>query len=182
MRFPTLMLAIVLMVVTTVAHAEDRERACAQFRAGAQHYKLGEYPEALAAFKEAYRNFEDPTILFNVAQCHRLMNAKADALRAYRTYLSEVPQASNRDEVKRLIASLEEALQKEKETESKPPTEVLSQGRSRRRRPPASRRTPTERYRPGFRARRRSTRSGGFGQRSSVRPRWWRSVSGWVWG
>src|SRR5690348_5408028 len=101
--FRGISVALTVCLALGVAHADDRERARELFKQGSKHFKLGEYADALASFKEAYRNFEEPTILFNIAQCHRQLNQKADAIRFYRTYLSEVPRAANRDEVRQII-------------------------------------------------------------------------------
>ncbi|MGZ5133221.1 MAG: tetratricopeptide repeat protein, partial [Caldimonas sp.] len=86
------------------AQAEDREQARQSFKEGAQHFDLGEYKEALELFKQAYRQFEDPTFLFNIAQCYRLLGEKEQAVRLYRNYLAKVPEARNRDEVNHTIA------------------------------------------------------------------------------
>ncbi len=43
------------------------------FKKGTSHFNLGEYRQALADFKAAYRLHEDPNFLFNIAQCHRLL-------------------------------------------------------------------------------------------------------------
>src|SRR6185436_1309128 len=85
------------------AHAQDKSRAKESYRQASQHYKLGEYREALAAFKEAFRHVEDPSFLFNIGQCHRQLNEKPEAVRAYRTYLAEVPHAPNRSAVMQMI-------------------------------------------------------------------------------
>ena len=64
-------IAIVAVVVALApsAHAEDKQKAREAYERATQDYDLGEYKEALDAFKEAYRNFEDPAFLFNIAQC-----------------------------------------------------------------------------------------------------------------
>src|SRR5262245_26223280 len=95
---------LLLAFATSTAHADDRDKARAAFRLGSQHYVLGEYREALVAFKEAYRNYEDPSFLFNIAQCERQLDQRADAIRAYRMYLVASPNAVNREEVRGLIA------------------------------------------------------------------------------
>jgi hypothetical protein len=124
-RFRTVLAMLALVAAVGVAHGEDRGRARELFKSGSQHFKLGEYGEALTAFKEAYRNFEDPTILFNIAQCHRQLNQKPEAIRFYRTYLSELPKAPNRDEVRQLIAMLETALAQETAARTVPPSGTL---------------------------------------------------------
>jgi tetratricopeptide (TPR) repeat protein len=95
------------------ASADDRARARAAFRAGSQHYNLGEFQQALDAFKEAYRRYEDPSFLFNIAQCERQLDHKQEAIRFYRQYLADAKDATNRDEVQGIIAKLQAALDQE---------------------------------------------------------------------
>ena len=113
-----------ILTMAAPAHADDRARARAAFRLGSQHYSLGEYKEALTAFKEAYRNYEDPSFLFNIAQCHRQLDQRAEAIREYRMYLVNAPDASNREEVRQLIARLEHELAEERATKAAPPPGV----------------------------------------------------------
>jgi tetratricopeptide (TPR) repeat protein len=120
-----LMIALLLFAATS-ARADDRDKARAAFRLGSQHYSLGEYKEALAAFKEAYRSYEDPSFLFNIAQCHRQLDQRAEAIREYRMYLVQAPNATNRDEVRQLIARLEREVAEERATKSAPPPGVQS--------------------------------------------------------
>src|SRR5262249_39726649 len=59
---------------------------------------------------------------FNIAQCHRQLDQKADALRAYRSYLRNVPDATNREEVNRIVANLEKALADEQKLKASLPS------------------------------------------------------------
>jgi|SRR5689334_18886251 len=122
-----LTIALLLFVATT-ARANDRDKARAAFRLGSQHYALGEYKEALVAFKEAFRNYEDPSFLFNIAQCHRQLDQRAEAIREYRMYLVHAPDAVNRDEVHQLITRLEHELSEERATKAAPPPGVQPPG------------------------------------------------------
>lgn len=105
--------------------AEDKAQARAHFDAGARHYDLSEWEQALIEFKEAYRQMPDPTFLYNIAQCHRRLGQVEDALTFYRTYLRRAPEAANRSEVERRIDELEaekkarSAKQTEEEREHK---------------------------------------------------------------
>ena len=116
-------MAIVLL--SSLALAEDKEQARAFFRTATQHYDLSEFAEALHDFKEAYRNFEDPSFLFNIAQCHRNLGQKEPAVRFFKVYLSKVPDAPNKAEVRDLIAKLELALADERKTQTAPPQGTL---------------------------------------------------------
>lgn len=101
--------------------AENKTAAREAFRRAQQHYNLAEYDEALADFKTAYRNFEDPSFLFNIAQCERALNHKPEAIRAYKTYLAASPNAPNRDDVSAIIQSLEKAVADERAAANRPP-------------------------------------------------------------
>jgi tetratricopeptide (TPR) repeat protein len=110
----TVILILCPILVASSANGEDRAAARAAFMRASQHYKLGEYKEALVEFKAAYRNFEVSTFLFNIAQCERQLEMREEALREYRMYLAEAPDAPNRDEVREMIARLEREVASEK--------------------------------------------------------------------
>jgi hypothetical protein len=126
MRGTVVAAAVVLMAFVGAARAEDKDKAREAYQAADKHYDLGEYKEALEGFKDAYRNFSDPTILFNIAQCHRQLGESAEAIRQYRMYLIKVPDAANRDEVKALIGKLEAAIKKDDAAKAAPPQGSLT--------------------------------------------------------
>ena len=108
-----------------IAHADDHARARAAFKRASQHYNLGEFQPALDEFREAYRNYEDPSFLFNIAQCERQLGHKREAVREYHAYLNNAPdEAANRDAIKQIIAQLEKELTDEQNTTRMPPTSV----------------------------------------------------------
>ena len=89
------------------------------------HYQLGEYREALKEFKEAYRLKQDPSFLYNIAQCHRQLREYSEAIKLYGNYLREAPDADNRDEVERQIRDLKAAAEKQRQEQaSAPPVAV----------------------------------------------------------
>ena len=103
----------------------ERQRARELFREAQQHYKLAEYPQALDGFKEVYRLLEDPTLLFNLAQCYRQLNKKEEAIHFYRTYLHDAPNVPNHASVEQIVASLEKALRDEQAVRSAPPQATI---------------------------------------------------------
>jgi tetratricopeptide (TPR) repeat protein len=110
-KFARLLVAFALLVsFVRTAAAEDRAHARAAFRAGSQHYNLGEFQQALDSFREAYRNYEDPSFLFNIAQCERQLGHKREAVREYRAYLNNSDNTDNRETVKQTIAQLEREI------------------------------------------------------------------------
>lgn len=112
MYFIRVAAVLVSFSLSSFAVADEPTDAAAKryFQSGTKHFDLTEYREALNDFKEAYRLRQDPVLLYNVAQCHRLMNEPKEALRFYRSYLNRAPAAPNRAEVERRIATLEAAV------------------------------------------------------------------------
>jgi tetratricopeptide (TPR) repeat protein len=105
-------LVLALVAVSGAARAEDKAAARAAYSEGTRYYDLGQYKEALEAFKRAYWNYEDPAFLFNLGQCHRQLGHDAEALGAYRSYLRKLPDAANRQGVTRMIDALEAKIEK----------------------------------------------------------------------
>lgn len=93
-------------MATLPALAQDKATAKAAYRRGLQHYNLDEIEQALVAFREAYRAFEDPIFLFNIGQCQRRLGQHQAAISSFRAYLREVRDAPNRAEVEKFIEKL----------------------------------------------------------------------------
>jgi tetratricopeptide (TPR) repeat protein len=110
----TIAIALVLVALAPTARA-DKAKARALFDRATKQYNLGEYSTAAEAFKAAYDEYPDPTLLYNLAQCERQLAHKQRAITLYRSYLREVPNAPNADEVKRLVGSLEQDVAREQE-------------------------------------------------------------------
>lgn len=139
MRRHPQVLVVALMISLTGAIASESKAAegtatvaataKAHFKQGRMHYQLGEYREALNEFKEAYRLKQDPSFLYNIAQCHRQLREYAEAIRLYGNYLREAPDADNRDEVERQIRDLKIAAEKQRQKEqSAAPSEAPTTG------------------------------------------------------
>jgi tetratricopeptide (TPR) repeat protein len=125
-----LVFVLVMVLGAASAHAEDKAKAQQAFAEGRQHFDLGEYKEALESFKLAYRNFEDPTILFNIAQCQRQLGNTEDAVAFYRKYLNKVPDARNSAEVQATIDKLNATLAAERAAKATPPQGTLGEVRA----------------------------------------------------
>ncbi|MCU1279650.1 MAG: hypothetical protein JWM53_3196 [bacterium] len=120
-----LLVVLTLLVAGSSARADDHARARAAFKVASKHYNLGEFQQALDAFREAYRDYDDPSFLFNIAQCERQLGHKREAVREYRAYLNNAPDgASNREAIKQIIAQLEKEIVDEQSTTKMPPTTV----------------------------------------------------------
>ena len=91
------------------ARSEAVKKAKEHFSSGQRLFTVSRYREALEQFKEAYVNIQDPVFLFNVAQCHRLLGERAEAVRFYRRYLEAAPKAPERARAEKWISELEGA-------------------------------------------------------------------------
>jgi len=110
---------LIVLFFSASAHADDRAKARAAFRAGSQHYNLGEFQQALESFREAYRRYEEPTFLYNIAQCERQLGHKREAIREYRAYLNNAQSADNREAVKQIILQIEREIAADDERAAK---------------------------------------------------------------
>ncbi|GAC1421259.1 MAG: hypothetical protein NVSMB57_14880 [Actinomycetota bacterium] len=110
-----MLVASLLCVVAPPAQAEDKAAARAAYAEGRRDYDLNEFTPALEAFKRAYLAYEDPVFLFNIAQCHRQLGNRQEAIKFYRSYLRNSPEADNREEVNATFARLQAELAQEKQ-------------------------------------------------------------------
>jgi hypothetical protein len=89
------------------ARSDNRKAARAEAEEAMRRYNLNEFSDSLIKFKSAYLHYPDPVFLFNIAQCERQLGDTGEALKFYRNYLRELPDAPNREEVRELVAALE---------------------------------------------------------------------------
>src|SRR5678816_4274184 len=103
-----LTLSVMLLASAGVARAGDpkAEQARAHFQQGDTYFKLEKYANALQEFEQAYLSKQDPSFLYNIAQCHRLMGNRAEAIRFYKRYLNDAPTAANRPVAEKHIRDL----------------------------------------------------------------------------
>jgi hypothetical protein len=90
--------------------ADPRTESARQHSAqGDAYYKLEKYGNAIGEYEQAYLAKPDPSFLYNIAQCHRLMGQSAEALNFYRRFLRDAPDAPNRPVAEKHIKDLEDA-------------------------------------------------------------------------
>src|SRR3954454_8996084 len=80
------------------------------YQKGTSFYDLRRSPEAIREFEAAYELKNDPALLYNLAQSHRLAGNSDQALYFYRTYLKRVPKVANRAEIEGRITALEQQV------------------------------------------------------------------------
>ena len=101
----------------------EGESARAAYQKGLTEYNLGNYPDALKLFEEAYRIKAVPQLLFNIAQCHRQLGDFQRSVLAYRSYLRNAPPNDpNTKRAKELMAEVEEAARKQTAAQNRQPT------------------------------------------------------------
>jgi len=118
----TLVLLFALSFAGRPAGAADpnAEKARAHFQQGDVYFKLDKYPNALQEFEQAYLAKQDPSFLYNIAQCHRLMGNRVEAIRFYKRYITDAPTAANRPVAEKHIRDLESAVGAEELTGAHP--------------------------------------------------------------
>jgi hypothetical protein len=78
-------------------------------RAGIQ-FRLGKFAQALALYEKAYELKPQPSLLFNIAQCHRHLGDLDKAAYGYKSYLAAAPEAPNRADVEASLAEVEREI------------------------------------------------------------------------
>jgi tetratricopeptide (TPR) repeat protein len=93
------------------AHDARREKlARGHFERAEKAFNLGHFDEALTGYRAAYEALPLPAFLFNIAQCHRNLGEREQAIFFYQRYLSLEPNAPNRTVVEELIADQQRLL------------------------------------------------------------------------
>jgi tetratricopeptide (TPR) repeat protein len=127
----TVVLALLALAAPARAQESDeraRSTARAHFTRGNSFFDLGRYDEAIAEYEAAYQAKNDPALLYNIAQAHRLAGHAAAALRLYKAYLARRPDAPNRREVEAKIATLERLIEQQHKSETIQPDQPLAPG------------------------------------------------------
>jgi tetratricopeptide (TPR) repeat protein len=117
MAMRQVLVAVVFLVFSAgVARGADLDSARDHYAKGTRAYDLGLYDEAIAEYMTAYKIKDDPALLFNIGQAHRLAGHPTEALRFYKTYLSKIPAATNRAEVEAKMLELTRQLEQQKQS------------------------------------------------------------------
>ena len=113
MRLGTLVLITALASSTFVAApavADDASDAKAHYQKATAHYAVGEYHDAAMEYEEAYKAKQDPALLYNAAQSHRLANDNQKALLLYKNIVKLYPTSKYAVESKDRIDKLSAAI------------------------------------------------------------------------
>ena len=116
----------VVAVLGQPARADEAQgKAMEHFREGRKLYQISDYRAALQEFKRAFLFKEDPVFLFNIAQCHRQLGEREEAVTFYRRYVAAAPEAENRAQVEKIIRELQSARPPPPEPAAPPPPVTL---------------------------------------------------------
>jgi hypothetical protein len=116
------LVALFLMSGRPSRAADPRlDAARAHSQEGDSYYKLEKYANAISEYEQAYLAKPDPSFLYNIAQCHRLMGQGAEAIKFYRRFLKDAPAAPNRAVAEKHIRDLEDASHGTQPSSATPP-------------------------------------------------------------
>lgn len=112
--FPVRFVAVVAVAFACLSAPARADEAVAHRRydQGMGLYTLGRYDEAIREFEAGFLEAQRPAFLYNIAQSHRALGRRREAIVFYRRYLELEPQAKDRAEVEAGIATLEAELAK----------------------------------------------------------------------
>jgi tetratricopeptide (TPR) repeat protein len=100
------------------AYDQKQEKAArAHFERAEKAFNLGHFDAALTSYQAAYEVLPLPAFLFNIAQCHRNLRNREQAVFFYQRYLSLAPDAPNRPVVEELIAEQKRLIEYEQPAE-----------------------------------------------------------------
>lgn len=88
----------------------QRKQFVAFIEGGLEAYERGEFERALRFFTDAYDIFGHPDILYRIALTHERLGQDGPALRFYRQFLEEVPDAEERGRIENTMRVIEERL------------------------------------------------------------------------
>lgn len=115
-----IVVSVMLLGLVAVAHASPVDDARQHYQAGTAAFNLGDFAKAVIEYKAAYTAKQDPTFLYNIAQAARLAGDLPTALFFYKSFLRNMPNAPNKQEVRDRISSLETQIQEQR----RPPNET----------------------------------------------------------
>jgi len=91
------------------ARADGAADAKAHYQKATAHFAVGEYREAASEYEEAFKLKQDPAILFNAAQAHRLAGENQKALLLYNNVIKLYPTSPFAADSQERIAKLSQA-------------------------------------------------------------------------
>jgi hypothetical protein len=97
-----LLLALVTPALATPKKAPqtpEQKDADRHFKSGVALFKEAKFGEALAEFERAYEIAPHPTVLYNIAGCHRELSHYGEAVKFYKRFLAEGKSVAPKDKL-----------------------------------------------------------------------------------
>jgi tetratricopeptide (TPR) repeat protein len=89
-----------------------REEAAKKYQEAETSYKLQKYQEALEGFNASYALSNEPSILFNIAQCYRLLGRLEESKKTYLTFIREMPNSPLRANAEARVSEVEAEIKR----------------------------------------------------------------------
>lgn len=115
-------------VVLPPQPTEAEQIARAEFERAQRAYDLGRFDEAIGHYGRAYEAMPLPPLLFNIAQCHRLLGEYAQAAFFYRRYLDLAGNPANAGLTRELLSEMEQRQSQAERDASARAREALAHG------------------------------------------------------
>ena len=112
-------------MVRAESETEKKQRAKERYEIATRLYDVGKYGEAIGEYEQAYLLTGDAALLFNIGQAYRLWDRPEDAIRAYKNYLRQRPEATNRADVEKKLSDLEKVVEERRRGVGTPPPAEL---------------------------------------------------------
>jgi hypothetical protein len=77
----------------------EQKEADRHFKSGVALFKEAKFGEALAEFERAYEIAPHPTVLYNIAGCHRELSHYGEAVKFYKRFLAEGKSVAPKDKL-----------------------------------------------------------------------------------
>jgi hypothetical protein len=103
-------LAVLILFGGARANADDAADAKAHYQKATAHFAIGEYREAAAEYEAAFKLKQDPALLFDAAQAHRLGGDNQRALLQYKNVINLYPGSSYARNAQERMEKLEQAM------------------------------------------------------------------------
>ncbi|MBI4125871.1 MAG: tetratricopeptide repeat protein, partial [Deltaproteobacteria bacterium] len=91
----------------TAAEIDRTLQASAAMKEADDLFNRKRYDDALAQYDHAHNLDQRPAALLGKARCHQALNRRAEAIAAYRAYLTASPSVGNKADIEAVISALE---------------------------------------------------------------------------
>lgn len=90
--------------------SEQKQRLASLIDEGKKQYDVGNFEISLEQFQRAYDIYPHPDILYRMGLCYERLGEDAAAVRHYRQFLEEVPDAQERPRIEKTIDMIESRI------------------------------------------------------------------------